>query len=126
MRIPKPQMLKGYTAVGGHFLFRNLLPTSAARQSLQVTVLDARGRYTQAGAEVRVFASGKLLGTGQVSTGGGYGAQGATPVHFGLPGARQVTVEVTFMSAGGRKVQRLEKVNVGAYAGRTLVIRRAG
>ena len=97
-----------------------------ARQSLQVTVLDASGRHTQAGAEVRIYGrSGKLLGTGQVSTGGGYGAQGVTPVHFGLPGARQVTVEVTFMSAGGRKVQRLEKVKVSAYAGKTLVIRRA-
>lgn len=117
---------RGYTEVGGHFLFRNLLPKAAAGQSLQVTVLDAKGRHTQAGAEVRVFASGKLLGTGQVSTGGGYGAQGATPVHFGLSGIRQVTVEVTFMSASGRKVQRLETVNVGAYAGRTLVIRRAG
>ena len=42
-----------------------------------------------------------------------------------LPGTRQVTVEVTFMSASGRKVQRLEKVKIVAYAGRTLVIRRA-
>ncbi len=117
---------KGYTAVGGHFLFRNLLPRAAAGQSLQVTVLDAKGRHTQAGAEVRVYnREGKLLGTGQVSTGGGYGAQGVTPLHFGLPGTRQVTVEVTFMSASGRKVQRLEKVKIVAYAGRTLVIRRA-
>lgn len=68
---------------------------------------------------------GKLLGTGQVSTGGGYGAQGVTPVHFGLPGVRQVSVEVSFMSASGRRVQRLETVNIAAYAGRTLVIRRA-
>jgi hypothetical protein len=116
---------KGYTAVGGHYLFRNLLPAGQARQSLQVSVLDAKGRYTQAGAEVRVYgAGGKLLGTGQVSTGGGYGSQGATPVHFGLPGARQVTVEVTFMSATGRKVQRVARVDVAAYAGKVLVIRR--
>ena len=67
----------------------------------------------------------KLLGTGQVSTGGGYGAQGATPVHFGLPGASRVTVEVTFMSATGRKVQRIGKVDVKAYAGKSLVVRRA-
>jgi len=117
---------QGYSPVGGHFLFRNLLPKAAARQSLEVTVLDAKGRFTQAGAEVRIYgAGGKLLGTGQVSTGGGYGAQGATPVHFGLPGASRVTVEVTFMSATGRKVQRLEKVDVKAYAGKTLVVRRA-
>jgi hypothetical protein len=35
---------KGYTAVGGHYLFRNLLPAGQARQSLQVSVLDAKGR----------------------------------------------------------------------------------
>jgi len=117
---------RGYSPVGGHFLFRNLLPKAAARQSLQVTVLDAKGRFTQTGAEVRVYApGGKLLGAGQVSTGGGYGAQGATPVHFGLPGAPRVTVEVTFMSATGRKVQRIEKVDVKAYAGKALIVRRA-
>ena len=117
---------QGYSPVGGHFLFRNLMPKAQARQSLQVSVLDANGRHTQAGAEVRVYEpGGKLLGTGQVSTGGGYGAQGVTPVHFGLPNARQVTVEVTFMSAGGRKVQRVGKVSPLTYLGRTLVIRRA-
>ncbi len=117
---------RGYSPVGGHFLFRNLLPRAASRQSLQVTVLDSKGRFTQAGAEVRVYDSGgALLGTGQVSTGGGYGAQGAKPVHFGLPGVTQVTVEVTFMSATGRKVQRLENVSLRAYADGTLVVRRA-
>ena len=117
---------QGYSPVGGHFLFRNLLPGAQARQSLQVTVLDARGRHTQAGAEVRVYGpGGKLLGTGQVSTGGGYGAQGVAPLHFGLPGTRQVTVEVTFMSVSGRKVQRREKVSIPTYAGKTLEIRRA-
>ena len=116
---------QGYSSVGGHFLFRNLLPKAKAGQSLQVTVLDAKGHATQAGAEVRIYgAAGKLLGTGQVSTGGGYGSQGSTPVHFGLPGAPKVTVEVTFMSAAGRKVQRVEKVDVKAYAGKTLVVRR--
>ena len=115
----------GYSPVGGHFLFRNLLPKAKARQSLQVTVLDAQGRYTQQGAEVRVLTSaGKLLGTGQVSTGGGYGSQGATPVHFGLPGLSRVTVEVTFMSTTGRKTQRVERVDVKAYAGKSLVVRR--
>ncbi len=116
----------GYSDVGGHFLFKNRLPRAAARKSLQVTVLDAKGHFTQQGAEVRVYApSGKLLGTGQVSTGGGYGAQGATPVHFGLPGQSRVNVEVTFMSATGRKVQRLERVAVASYAGKSLVVRRA-
>ncbi|WP_421936525.1 CRTAC1 family protein [Phenylobacterium sp.] len=117
---------RGYSPVGGHFLFRNLLPKAQARQSLQVTVLDAKGRFTQQGAEVRVYApGGKLLGTGQVSTGGGYGAQGATPVHFGLPATAKVNVEVTFMSASGRKAQTVRNVDVGVYAGKALVVRRA-
>ncbi|HEX7945899.1 MAG TPA: CRTAC1 family protein [Phenylobacterium sp.] len=117
---------RGYSPVGGHFLFRNLLPKPLARQSLEVTVLDAKGHFTQTGAEVRIYgAAGKLLGTGQVSTGGGYGAQGATPVHFGLPGATRVTVEVTFMSPTGRKTQRVANVDVKAYTGKTLVVRRA-
>lgn len=116
---------RGYGPVGGHFLFRNLLSSAASRQSLQVTVLDGDGRFTQAGAEVRVYDSGgDLLGTGQVATGGGYGAQGATPVHFGLLGMKQVTVEVTFLSASGRKAQRLENVSLSAYAGTALVVRR--
>jgi hypothetical protein len=117
---------RGYSPVGGHFLFRNLLPAAKARQSLEVTVLDAKGHFTQPGAEVRVYgAGGKLLGTGQVSTGGGYGAQGATPVHFGLPGVSRVTVEVTFMSAKGRQTQRVANVDLKAYAGKTLIVRRA-
>lgn len=117
---------RGYSPVGGHFLFRNLLPKAQARQSLQVTVLDAKGRFTQPGAEVRVYGpGGKLLGTGQVSTGGGYGAQGATPVHFGLPGASKVTVEVTFMSTSGRKAQTVRNVDIAAFAGKSLVVRRA-
>ena len=117
---------QGYSPVGGHFLFRNLLPKAVARQSLEVMVLDAKGHYTQAGAEVRIYgAGGKLLGAGQVSTGGGYGSQGATPVHFGLPGATKVTVEVTFMSPTGRKTQRISGVDIRAYAGKNLVIRRA-
>jgi hypothetical protein len=119
-------LTRGYSPVGGHFLFKNLLPKAQAQQSLQVTVLDAKGHFTQQGAEVRVYGvGGKLLGAGQVSTGGGYGALGATPVHFGLPGATKVTVEVTFMSAAGRKTQRVEKVDVKAYAGKTLIVRRA-
>lgn len=117
---------RGYSPVGGHFVFRNLLPAAQARQSLQVMVLDAKGRHTQAGAEVRVFGpGGRLLGTGQVSTGGGYGAQGATPVHFGLPGASKVTVEVTFMGKDGRKTQRIAGVDLKAYAGKVLVVRRS-
>lgn len=116
---------RGYSPVGGHFVFRNTMPAAAAKRSLSVTVVDAKGRHTQAGAEVRLYdAGGRLLGAGQVSTGGGYGAQGVTPVHFGLPSMAPVTVEVTFMSATGRKQQRVRGVAPARYSGRSLVVRR--
>ena len=118
-------LTKGYGATGGHFVFRNAQPAAVAARSLSVSVVDARGRATQAGAEVRLFdADGKILGSGQVQTGGGYGAQGVTPVHFGVGSARRVTVEVTFMSATGRTVQRVPNVAIAAYRGRALVVRR--
>src|SRR5215217_4836122 len=37
---------------GGHYLFRNLLPRERARRSIQVQVVDAKGRHTRAGSEV--------------------------------------------------------------------------
>lgn len=116
---------RGYSAVGGHPLFRNDLPREAARRGLNVMVLDARGRFTQAGAEVRLFdKAGRLLGAGQVSTGGGYNSQGATPVHIGLATTAPVTVEVTFMSSTGRKTQRLTNISAAKLAGKPLVVRR--
>ena len=62
-------------------------------------VLDAKGHHTRFGAEVRLYdASGRILGTRQVSTGGGYNSQSAIPLHFGLAQLEPVTVEVTFMT----------------------------
>ena len=52
-------------------------------------VLDAKGHQTRFGAEVRLFdASGRILATRQVVTGGGYNSQRAAPVHFGSDVAR--------------------------------------
>ena len=61
-------------AAGGHYLFRNRLPGSQARRSLSVDVVDARGRHTKAGAEVRVYRAGSrtLIASGLVDSGGGY------------------------------------------------------
>src|SRR5205814_2226833 len=44
----------------------NLLPRSQARRSLAVDVVDARGRHTKPGAEVRVYAAGtrRLISSG--------------------------------------------------------------
>lgn len=113
---------KGYNVTGGHFLFRNELPRARARQSVQVHVLDASGHHTEAGAQVRVFSSGgRLLGTSQVPTGGGYGTQHAIPVHFGLGSVRRVDVEVRFMNKAGQVVQWQRGVRPSA---KPIIIRR--
>ncbi len=116
----------GYGPKGGHFVFRNALAEDAKRRSLSVMVLDAKGHHTRFGAEVRVFdRSGRILASRQVPTGGGYNAQSAGPVHFGLAKVEPVTVEVTFMSKSGRKKQTLTGVNPADYRGKSLVIRQA-
>ena len=90
---------------GTHALYRNQLAASAAARSIEVQVLDGRGRATRAGAEVRVFASGTrtLLGTGLVDSGGAYCSQNVAPVHVGLGAAGAVDVEVT-TTVGGKRV----------------------
>ena len=108
---------------GRHPLFRNELPVQAARRSLQVLVTDREGRATRNGAEVRVYGSeGTLLGTRLVPTGDGYGSQSAVPVHFGLANGAMVTVEVTFLTREGRKLQRLQGIDPTRWAGRALVV----
>ena len=89
-------------------------------------VLDAKGRHTRFGSEVRLFErSGRLLATRLVPAGGGYNSQSAAPVHFGLAAAGLVRVEVTFMTPAGRKVQAIEDVNPADFRGRRLVVRQA-
>lgn len=118
-------VMRGYSPVGGHFLFRNGLAKEAAARGLSVLVLDAKGRFTQAGAEVRAYdQAGKLVGTQQVSTGGGYGAQNAAPVHLALPTLAQVRVEVTFMGPRGRKTRTIPNVDPRRFAGMSLVVKR--
>ena len=82
-------------------------------------MLDAGGRYTQAGAEVRAYAAGtrKLLGTGIVDTGSGYCSQNMLPVHIGLPTDGRIDVEVTAMTPAGRKVTRVANVTPGEGTG---------
>lgn len=117
-------VMRGYSPVGGHFLFRNDLPAPARGRSLSVLVLDSKGRYTRAGAEVRLYdKAGKILATRLVSTGGGYNAQSATPVHFGLKSLDPVTVEVSFMSNDGVKKKTVRGVDPKAFAKKSLVVR---
>lgn len=114
----------GYGPVGGHFVFRNTLPDDAKKRSLSVLVLDAAGHQTRFGAEVRLLTrAGAIIASRQVVTGGGYNAQRAAPVHFGLAKAERVNVEVTFMSARGRTKQTVRGVRLSDYYGKSLVIR---
>lgn len=113
----------GYGPAGGHFVFRNALPDEAKRRSLSVLVLDANGRHTRFGAEVRLFdAAGRILATRLVAAGGGYNAQSAGPVHFGLAALAPVRVEVTFMTKAGRRTQAVAGVRPADYRGRSLVV----
>ena len=114
----------GYGPAGGHFVFRNTLPDEAKRRSLSVLVLDARGHHTRFGAEVRIRDAAELIvASRQVVTGSGYNTQRAAPVHVGLPTLSPVTVEVTFMTAGGRRTQIVTDVDPADYLGRSLVVR---
>lgn len=112
-------------ATGTHHLFRNTMAAARARQSIAVTVLDANGRATQAGSEVRVFRAGTrdLLGTRLVDTGGGYDSQGVTPVHVATGAADRVDIEVTYLTAAGRSLVRVADVRVSGFTGRSVVVR---
>jgi hypothetical protein len=110
---------------GVHYIYRNRLPPEKARRSLQVLVVDAKGHYTRAGSEVRVYAAGTrtLLGTRLVDTGSGYCAQNAMPVHFGLPAPGRVDVEVTTLTQQGRKVLRVAGVDPQTLKGKPLTVK---
>ncbi len=120
--------LTGAQKDGTHALLRNLLPAADARRSLEVRVLDARGRATLAGAEVRVHAAGtrRLLGARLVDSGSGYNAQSDQPVHIGLATLEPVDVEVVVPRAGRRVTTTIRSVDPAQHAGRALVVRAAG
>jgi hypothetical protein len=119
--------LAGSAADATHPVLRNLLPAADARRSLQVMVLDDRGRATRAGSEVRVFAAGtrRPVGTRLVDSGSGYDAQSVAPVHFGLPSLAPVDVEVALPLGGVRRIARRSGVDPAAFAGRVLELRVA-
>jgi len=118
-------LTEGYNIAGRHPLVRNDLADDSRTQSLQVAVTDSRGISNRAGAEVRVYDSrGQLLGSRLVTTGDGYNSHSNLPVHFGLPGQGEVTVEVTFMTAAGRQVQRYPAVRPMEYLGDIFTVRQ--
>ena len=120
--------LTGSRPEGMHLILRNELDTTAARRSLAVSVVDGRGRALLPGAEVRVYAAGtrRLLGTRLVDTGSAYNAQSETPVHFGLPMAGMVDIEVTYPHGGKRQVTRVARVDPRRLTSREVVVKVAG
>jgi FG-GAP-like repeat/ASPIC and UnbV len=114
--------LTGSRPDGMHLLLRNGLPPADAKRSIQVKVVDADGRATRAGAEVRVYASGtrRLLGLRLVDTGSGYDAQNDMPVHVGLAATGRVDVEAVWPAGGRRTAARLRGI---APAGQVVEIR---
>ena len=116
--------LAGAAADAGHPVLRNDLAAPASGRSLQVTVVDARGRARFAGAEVRVFAAGtsRLIGLRLVDAGSGYNTQNAMPVHIGIADRDTVDVEVRVRQSGSAPV-RLRAVRVGEHTGRPLLVR---
>ncbi len=118
-------LTEGYNIAGRHPLVRNNLPEPLRKQSLKVNVTDPEGIFNRAGAEVRVYdREGKLLGLRQLTTGDGYNSQSNLPVHFGLPDQDAVDVEVTFLTAAGRQIQRYENVRLSDYHGAALSVRQ--
>lgn len=121
--------LTGSRRDGMHLVMRNLLPAADAARGLHVRVVDANGRATLAGAEVRVFAAGttRLLGARLVDAGSGYDAQSDMPVHVGVPsGVSRVDVQVIMPRAGSRRPVWQRGVDPRAAAGKALVIRVPG
>lgn len=118
--------LTGSGKDGMHSVLRNGLPAADARRGLHVRVVDAAGRATLAGAEVRVFAagSGRLLGTRLVDAGSGYDAQNDLPIHVGVPpGVARVDIQLIVPRGGTRTPVWTRAVAAAAHSRTPLVIR---
>ena len=117
--------LTGAAGAGLHGVWRNGLAATDAARSLAVRVLDAEGRSTRAGAEVRVYAAGTrtLLGTRVMDAGSGYNSQSDAAVQFGFAVAGQVDVEVAWAGAGLTVKVLRRNVDPAAYRGRVLEVR---
>jgi hypothetical protein len=114
--------LTGARTDGTHLVMRNMLGAAAAARGLHVKVVDAEGRSTRAGAEVRVYAAGtqRLIASRLVDSGSGYDAQSDLPVHVGLPeGVSRVDVQVIVP----RKGLRVPVWQRGVPPGRTITVR---
>ncbi|HEY9230319.1 MAG TPA: CRTAC1 family protein, partial [Gemmatimonadaceae bacterium] len=120
--------LTGTQPKGMHLVMRNMLAASPSAGWLRVSVVDARGRQSLAGAEVRLYEPGtrQLIGTRILDTGSGYNAQNAIPLHFGLGPRRMVDVEVIAPFRGSRRAALVRNVDARTWAKCALVIRLTG
>lgn len=116
--------LAGAAPDGMHLLMENLLRPEFAPHSLHIRVVDGAGT-PRPGAEVRLYAAGtrRLLGSRIVDTGSSYDGQSDLPVHFGLPGAQPVDVEVTILIDGERRVLLVERIDPREHVGIALTLR---
>lgn len=110
---------------GGHPLLRNVTPPRG--QLMAVQVVDAAGRMTRAGAEVRVYRAGTrtLVASGLVDGGSGYCSQNAMPVFVAAPASGRVDVEVTMPAGGTRGVARVANVDPSSMKGKPLRVTAA-
>jgi penicillin G amidase len=113
---------------GRNSIARNLLSPAQAHKSLQVIVLDAKGHFTRAGSEVRLYVAGSRTAVGSriVDTGSGYTSQNAAPVHFGLGEVTTVDVEVTYFTRQGRRTVWQRNVNPAKVPHGILTVRVPG
>ncbi|HEX8028395.1 MAG TPA: CRTAC1 family protein [Vicinamibacterales bacterium] len=114
--------LTGSRTDGTHLVLRNMLPAADAARGLHIRVVDAKGRATRAGAEVRVYAAGtsRMIGARLVDSGSGYDAQCDMPVHIGLPaGVTKVDLQV-IMPGAGKRVPVWQR---GVSPGQTVTVR---
>lgn len=119
-------LAEAYPTDGKHSLLRNEASPSVRARALAIEVVDAAGRRTKAGAEVRLFdRRGRLLGARIVGIGDGYDAQSVLPLHFGVARLERVTVAVTFLTPAGRVTQTVRDIDPRRYRGRALTITQA-
>nr|MBA3297320.1 CRTAC1 family protein [Acidobacteriota bacterium] len=104
-------------------VLRNMMAPAEARRSLRIRVVDAKGRATRPGAEVRVYEAGtrRLLSARLVDSGSSYDGQSDLAVHVGIASAPRVDVEAVWPAAGTRAVT--SATNVALSKSRMIVIR---
>jgi hypothetical protein len=78
-----------------------------------VRVHDSRNRALRAGSVIRVYAAGsrRLIAARLVDSGSSYDAQSDIAEHVGVGRADRVDVEVTWPSAGTRRITMARNVD---------------